>query len=75
MITVNETKLKNNLFEFLGQAVNGETISIRRNGKEIALLVPAKKKDWRDNIREKPKLLIPSDQAFSPMDEIWEDYH
>jgi len=52
----------------------GETITIQRNGKDVAMVVPPQKKDWRDKMRTKVKLLVPPDKAFAPMDDIWEAY-
>lgn len=74
MTVVSATKLRNNLFEFLARVSKGETITIRRNGEDVGMIVPAKKVDWQDNMTVKAKLLVPPDQAFSPMDDIWEDY-
>ncbi|UCH93292.1 MAG: type II toxin-antitoxin system prevent-host-death family antitoxin [Candidatus Aminicenantes bacterium] len=74
MIVVSATKLRNNLFEYLAKVSKGETITIQRNGKEVARVVPAQKKDWRDRMRTKVKLLVPPDQAFAPMEDLWEDY-
>jgi prevent-host-death family protein len=74
MIVVSATKLRNNLFEYLAKVSKGETITIQRNGKEVAMVVPSPKKDWRDNMRTKVKLLVSTDDAFAPMGDIWEDY-
>jgi prevent-host-death family protein len=74
MIVVNATKLRNNLFEYLNKVSKGETITIRRNGEDLAMVVPPPKKDWRSNMRTKVKLLVPVEIAFAPMEDIWEDY-
>ena len=76
MIAVTATKLRNNLFDLLDQVSKGEVITVQRNGEEVALLVPPKKSDWRDRMTIIPKLLVPPDQAFAPMEneEEWEDY-
>jgi prevent-host-death family protein len=74
MIVVSATKLRNNLFEYLAKVSKGETITIQRNGKEVAMVVPPQKKDWRDNMRTKVRLLVPPEEAFAPMQDIWEDY-
>ena len=74
MIEVSATKLRNNLFEFLTKVSKGETISVKRNGKDVALIVPPKKEDWRDKMRTKVKLLVPPGEAFAPMEDEWEDY-
>jgi len=74
MIVVNATTLRNNLFEYLAKVSKGETITIRKNGKDLAVVAPPPKKDWRSNMRTKVKLLVPVETAFAPMDDIWEDY-
>ena len=74
MIVVSATKLRNNLFEYLAKISKGETITIQKNGKDVAMVVPPQKKDWRDNMRTKVKLLVPPDEAFAPMEDVWEDY-
>ena len=74
MIVLSATKLRNNLFEYLAKVSKGETLTIQRNGKDVALVVPPQKKDWRDKMRTKVKLLVPPDKAFAPMEDLWEDY-
>lgn len=74
MTVVSATKLRNHLFEFLAMVSKGETITIQRNGEDVGIIVPARKEDWQDKMTVKAKLLVPSDQAFSPMDDLWEDY-
>lgn len=70
MVVVSATKLRNNLFEYLAKVSKGETITIQRNGKEVAMVVPPQKKDWRDKMRSKVKLLVLPDEAFVPMEDI-----
>ena len=74
MIVVSATKLRSNLFEYLAKVSKGETITIQRNGKEVARVVPPQKEDWRDKMRKKVKLLVPPDEAFAPMEDVWENY-
>ncbi len=74
MIEVSVSKLRNNLFEFLTKVSKGETISVKRNGEDVAFMVPPKKGDWRDKMRTKVKFLVPPDKAFAPMEDEWEDY-
>ena len=74
MIVLSATKLRNNLFEYLAKVSKGETLTIQRNGKDVALVVPPQKKDWRDKMRTKVKFLVPPDKAFAPMEDLWEDY-
>ncbi len=68
MIAVTATKLRNNLFELLAQVSKGETIAVRRNGEEVALLVPPKKDDWRERMKSAPKLLVPPEEAFASLE-------
>ena len=75
MIEVTATKLRNNLFDFLAKVSQGETIAIRRNGKNVALVVPTQKEDWRDKMRSKVKMLVSPDIAFKPLEDVWEEYH
>ncbi|MGD2088930.1 MAG: type II toxin-antitoxin system Phd/YefM family antitoxin [Candidatus Aminicenantes bacterium] len=74
MIVVSATKLRSNLFEYLAKVSKGETITIQRNGKDVARVVPSQKEDWRDKMRKKVKLLVPPDEVFAPMEDVWEDY-
>ncbi len=74
MIIVNAEDLKKNLFALLTKVENGETITIKQNGENIAAMVPAQKGNWRDKIRSKPKLLVPAEEAFAPMVDEWEGY-
>jgi prevent-host-death family protein len=74
MVKVTATNLRNNLFELLAQVSEGETITIQRNGEEVAMLIPTQKKDWREKMTIIPKLLAPPEQVFAPMEDEWEDY-
>jgi prevent-host-death family protein len=72
MIEVTATKLRNNLFDFLAKVSQGETIAIRRNGKNVALVVPTQKEDWRDKMRSKIKMLVSPDIVFKPLEDVWQ---
>ena len=74
MIRITATKLRKNLFNILSMVSKGETISIKRNGKDVAIITSVKNVDWRDKIKTKPKLLIPVDEVFKPLSELWDDY-
>lgn len=74
MIVITATKLRNNLFALLDKVSQGEIIAIKRNGEEIARIVPVSKKDWRDNTTIKPKLKVPQEEAFKSIKDIWKDY-
>ncbi|MBL7095271.1 type II toxin-antitoxin system Phd/YefM family antitoxin [candidate division KSB1 bacterium] len=74
MITISATKLRNNLFNYLEKVVDGETILIQRNKKEVAKLVPPKTSNWRDRVTITPKLLVDPDELIKPIVDIWQDY-
>ncbi len=74
MKAVNASKLRNNLFEFLDRVSKGESVTIRRNGEDVAVMKPIQKEDWRDQISVKLKLTVPPDQTFAPMEDTWKDY-
>lgn len=74
MIVVSATKLRSNLFEFLSKVAGGETLTIQRNGEDVAIVTPPKIKNWRDNRKTKAKLLVPPEEAFAPLEDVWEDY-
>lgn len=74
MIAVSATKFRNNLFEFLAKIAEGESITIQRNGENVAMVVPPKKEDWRDKIRTKVRFRVSPDEAFAPMKDVWEEY-
>ncbi len=58
MIRISATRLRNNLFEYLDKIERGETIVILRNKQEVARLAPIHLSDWRDNMKERPRLLV-----------------
>ncbi len=74
MIEVSATRLRNNLFELLDRVAKGESITVQRNGEKVAVVIPAKEGDWRDKMKIKAELLVPPDEAFAPMEDVWEDY-
>jgi prevent-host-death family protein len=73
MIVVNATKLRNNLFEYLAKVSKGEILTVRKNGKDLAMVVPPPKEEWRSKMRSKVKLLAPAELAFAPLEDLWED--
>jgi len=74
MIKVSATKLRNNLFNYLDKAAEGETIVVQRNNQEVARLVPTKQLNWRDKMNIKPKLLTSPEELIKPIEDVWEDY-
>ncbi|MGE5342866.1 MAG: type II toxin-antitoxin system Phd/YefM family antitoxin [Candidatus Omnitrophota bacterium] len=74
MISVTAANLKSHLFEYLARVSEGETISVQRDGEEVAVIVPGHKENWRNKLKIKAKLLVPPDSAFAPLEDIWENY-
>ena len=74
MVTITATKLRSNLFSYLDMVVNGETIIIYRNKKQVARLVPPNISNWREQIKIKPKLLVSPEEIIKPIEDIWQDY-
>lgn len=74
MIEVTATKLRNNLFDYLDKASEGETIIIRRNNKEVARLIPTSQANWRDKMTIKPKIMVAPEELIKPVEDIWEGY-
>lgn len=74
MISISASKLRNNLFEYLGQVSQGETIGIELNGKEVGKIIPIHSGDWRQKMRSKPKLNKTPKEAFAPLGSIWDKY-
>ena len=46
----------------------------RGSGEKPEVKVHGKKENWQERMKIKPKLLVPIEDAFAPMDDIWEDY-
>ena len=74
MIKISATKLRNNLFEYLDKASEGETIVIQRNNQDVARIVPIHQIDWRDKMSIKPELLVSPEELIKPIEDIWEEY-
>ena len=74
MIKISATKLRNNLFDYLNKASEGETIVITRNNQDVARIVPTHQIDWRDKMSIKPELLVSPEELIKPMEDVWEEY-
>lgn len=74
MLTVTASKLRNNIFEYLGKVKQGETVTIILNKKETAMLVPVKRGDWRDSLQQGIKLNCSPEKLIAPLDDVWEEY-
>lgn len=75
MSAITITKLRENIFDIFKKVSKGSPITVIWNNKEVGIINPPVKKDWRDNIKIKPKILTknPMD-AFAPLDDVWEGY-
>jgi len=71
MHAVNVTALRAGLFEVLDQVKHGEVVVVKCRGKAVAKIVPAEATNWRDGVTVQTRLLVPADQAFAPMDDLW----
>ena len=74
MIKVSATKLRNNLFDYLNKASEGETIIIQRNKKEVARLIPTRQTNWRGKMTIKPKIMVTPEELIKPVEDIWKEY-
>ena len=72
MIRISATKLRNNLFEYLDKASEGETIVIQRNNQDVARIVPTHQIDWRDKMSIEPELFVSPEELIKPTEHIWE---
>jgi prevent-host-death family protein len=72
MIKISATILRNNLFEYLDRASQGETIVIQRNNQDVARIIPIHQIDWRDKMSIKPELLVSPEELIEPIEDICE---
>jgi|GEM_PF-1209186 len=72
MYAVNVTALRAGLFGVLDQVKRGEVVVVKRRGKAVAKIVPAAATNWREAVTVRARLLVPADEAFAPMDDLWE---
>nr|WP_319393479.1 type II toxin-antitoxin system Phd/YefM family antitoxin [uncultured Desulfobacter sp.] len=74
MINISATNLRGNLFAILKKVESGEQVVVTHNKKPVAYLKPVKKGAWRDQVAQKPKLLVSPDDIIKPVEDVWEDY-
>jgi response regulator RpfG family c-di-GMP phosphodiesterase len=69
-----ELKQKNK--ELRDQLVKSQTIPlpIKESREKAAMKISEKKENWQERMKIKPKLLTTHDEAFAPMEDIWDDY-
>ena len=72
MIVISVNELQADLSMYLDEIGKGKQIIIQKNKKDIALLSPVPKADWRDKMSVRPKLLVPSEKIVEPMTDVWE---
>jgi len=69
MWRITVTELRKNLYAVLGEVEAGDSVTITRRGRAVARLVPGTRPDWRENMPPGPRLLVPVDEAFAPVDD------
>ncbi len=74
MIIVSITRLRRELFKLIEKASKGETIIVKRKGDEMVSIIPIKKQNWRSRTKHKPRLKTTPEEAFAPLEDVWEDY-
>jgi antitoxin (DNA-binding transcriptional repressor) of toxin-antitoxin stability system len=74
MIVISVNELQADLSRYLDEIGEGKQIIIQKNQKNIALLSPISKADWRDKMSVRPKLLVSPEKIVAPMTDIWEGY-
>ena len=73
---VSTTELRKNLFAIFDTVAHGETVTVTRGGRPVARVCPigpAGPADWRTSLTRQPRLLAAPDEAFAPLDELWQD--
>ncbi|MBN1782582.1 type II toxin-antitoxin system Phd/YefM family antitoxin [bacterium] len=73
MIILTATEFRKNLSACLDRVSAGETIVIRRNGREAARLVPCRAGDWRGRMTVRPVVLVPDEALIETMDDFREE--
>ena len=44
------------------------------DAEKLQQMQEKEKEYWQEKMKIKPKLLVPPDEAFAPMEDIWENY-
>ncbi|MGK5093679.1 type II toxin-antitoxin system Phd/YefM family antitoxin [Deltaproteobacteria bacterium TL4] len=74
METITISTLRKNLFEYVEKAERGHVILITHKGKETVKLVPVQDTHWRNQRKHKVELKVPAQEAFAPMEDVFEGY-
>jgi len=72
MMVISVNELQADLSMYLDEIGKGKQIIIQKNKKDIALLSPVPKADWRDKMTVRPKLLVPPEEIVESMTDVWE---
>jgi len=74
MLTMTASQLRKELFHALDRVSQGETVEVRWKGAKVAHLTPASRGDWREGMGEQPRLACSPEEAFAPLDDLWEGH-
>lgn len=74
MIVISVNELQADLSRYLDEISKGKQIIIQKHQKDIALLSPVSRADWRDKMTVRPKLLVSPEEIIEPMADVWEGY-
>ena len=74
MVKVTASHFRKNMFDYLDQVTQGETIVILRNDVEVARITGMSPTLWREKMRDSIEFLVSPDELMAPVDDIWEDY-
>jgi len=72
MIVISVNELQAGLSMYLDEIGKGKQIIIQKNKKDIAMLSPVPKADWRDKMTIRPKLRVLPEEIVKPMTDVWE---
>lgn len=74
MIVISVNELQADLSRYLDEISKGKQIIIQKHQKDIALLSPISRTDWREKMTVRPKLLVSPEEIIEPMTDVWEGY-
>ncbi len=72
-----EKELENKINELIRHIEKGDDVIIERNDRLFARFVPftgIPKRDWRNKMTIRPKLLVSPENIMEPISDIWEGY-
>lgn len=74
MVTMTASQLRKELFQALERVVHGETVEVCWKGARVARIMPVCEGDWRDGMSQQPRLTCSPEEAFAPMEDVWEEH-